>query len=162
MAIGWNTGGAAADPLYTPADAAFWDPQPTTMGEALDQLAAKSLIKRSGLTLAFTNGVTTTLWSYTLAEGEVMSARYTMTGGRLNGVTTERSLGLVDFTASRSVGGSAAVTSGSSNEVGTISGGTISASVSGNDVLVRIVYTQTGTLEYDDTVLLGSKPITQA
>mgnify|MGYP003466905526 FL=1 len=91
-----------------------------------------------------------------------MSARYTMTGGRLNGVTTERSLGLVDFTASRSVGGSAAVTSGSSNEVGTISGGTISASVSGNDVLVRIVYTQTGTLEYDDTVLLGSKPITQA
>lgn len=116
-------------------------------------------IRRTAQSVAFASGVTFTLWSYTLAEGETISGEYKITGWRLNGGTVERSFGYYNFVASRSVGGAAGVTTGTGQEIGTLAGGTISVTTSGNDVLVRMVYTQTGTLTFNDSISLESLSI---
>lgn len=152
---------AATASSFTPAVAGDWSPSPSTAQGALDQLGARVQRRRTGQTAAFTSGVTFTLWSYTLAEGEVMSANYAMTGGSYSAGVTLRTYAYFNFSASRSVGGVAAVSTGSGQEIGSISGGTISITTSGNDVLVRMVYTASGTLTFNDSVLLESIMIPQ-
>lgn len=101
--------------------------------------------------VAFTAGNPVTLWSITLAEGQAVGIRVMLTGGRFNSVgsSTEHSFGRIALGGSRSVGGAAAISVGSgTDEVGTISGGTMTAAAVGNDVQVRVTYSATGTLYY--------------
>lgn len=146
---------------FAPTAAADWDPSPSTIQDALDQLGARAQRRRTGQSIAFTSGATFTLWTYTLAEGEVIGGIYTLTGGTFAGGVTSRSYVNYYFSASRSVGGAAGVTAGSGQEIGTIAGGTVSVTTSGNDVLVRLVFTATGTLTFTDSILFESVMIPQ-
>jgi hypothetical protein len=125
-----------------------WFPVPIEQLAALDQLAARAPLVLED-SAAFTNGNALDLWTYALAEGEVVGVSFKLTGGCETGGVTERSRGRIDFVASRDVGGAAAVTAGAgTDEVGTITGGTISVTAVGNDVVVSVTYTADGTLYY--------------
>lgn len=100
-------------------------------------------------TLEIESGVAATLWTYSLAEGEVLGGRLTLTAGAVvAGPTTQRSRGVIEFCASRSEGGSAAATTVDMVESGTVPSGALSTAVDGNDVLVQITYTANVTLTY--------------
>lgn len=130
-------------------DAADWSPTPTRITDAIDQLATRAplVIEDSA---AFTSGNALDLWTYTLAEGEAVGIQFQLTGATLTGgVTVDRSLGRIAVVGSRDVGGSAAVTVGTNpDEVGTITGGVMSAAAVGNDVVISVTYTANGTLYY--------------
>lgn len=98
--------------------------------------------------VAVESGVAVTIWSTTLAEGEVVGGQLRVTAGSEDSGTTYRSRGWIDFTASRDVGGGAAVTTNDSSEDGTIAGGAISCAADGNDVEIRLTYTVTDTIAY--------------
>lgn len=96
-----------------------------------------------------TSGVPHVLWSYSLAEDEVIGGRLEITGKFTSGGVTSRSRGFIDFAASRSVGGVAAVTNNNSLENGTLAAGTISIDTNGaNLVRVNITYSVNGTVNY--------------
>lgn len=134
---------------YAPAAPVDWDPTPDTWTAALDQLAARAPLVLPETSVTFTSGNPVTVWTYTLAEGEAIGVSFTLLGGTNTAGTIDRSFGSVSFTASRSVGGSAALTVlTAATEVGTVSGGTLDVSAVGNDVVVTITYTTNGTLYY--------------
>lgn len=101
--------------------------------------------------IEFSAGVPAKLWSRTVEEGEVVSVVLVLTGGRLNGATTERSFGRIAAVTSRDVGGSTSAPSVGSgtDEVGTIPSGTMSAATVGEDLEIRVTYAATGTLYYE-------------
>lgn len=116
-------------------------------------------------TVEVTAGVPVVLYTVELAEGDVIGLRARLTGGRYNAGTlaTERSLGKIDVGASRSVGAGALISVGAgTDEVGTISGGTMSAAAVGNTVEIRVTYTASATVDYVLRVELDRLAIAQS
>lgn len=116
-------------------------------------------------TVDVTAGVPAALYTVELDEGDVIGLRVKLTGGRYNAGTlaTERSLGKIDVGASRNVGAGAVISVGAgTDEVGTISGGTMSAAAVGNTVEVRVTYTATTTVSYVLRVELDRIAIAQS
>jgi hypothetical protein len=133
----WCLGGPTRSNLYTPTTA-LNTIYTTTVG-----------------TTAVTSGVGSVFWSYTLSETEVIAGNVRIVGRAIDAGTTYRSHALAEFSASRSTGGSAAITIDSETETGTLSGGAIATSVSGNDVLITLTYTFTGDVDWTITADLG-------
>jgi len=112
---------------------------------------------------AFATGVPLELYRYELDEGESVSIDVRLVGGWLNTLVTERSLGRITAVASRDAGGAAAQTPGTgADEVGTITGGTITSSVDVNDLVFFVTYTADGTLHYKLRVEIDSVAVPQA
>lgn len=133
---------------YAAAEAGDWNPVPTSTTAAIDQLADRTPIKTTS-SYTSTSGVAHVLWSYSLAEDEVIGGRLEITAKFTSGGVTSRSRGFIDFGASRSVGGVAAVTNNNSLENGTLAAGTISIDTDGaNLVRVNITYSVNGTVDY--------------
>lgn len=163
MSLGWNTSGSGGgSSVFVPDTSAHWETQPTTIVEALNNLASRAPRARTNQSISYSSGVTFVLWSYTLAEGEVIGVQYNANGGSVSGGATLRSYTSFYFGASRSVGGAAAVTSGSGQEIGTLAGGTISVAASGNAVQLKMVYTATGTLYFNDYAYFDTKAVPQS
>lgn len=133
----WRLGGPSRSNLYTPTTA-LNTIYTTTVG-----------------TTAVTSGVGSVFWSYTLAEEEVIAGTVRFVGRAIDGGTTYRSRAVAEFSASRSTGGSAAITIDSETETGTLAGGAIATSVSGNDVRIELTYTFTGDFDWTITADLG-------
>ena len=125
---------------FAPTDPATWDPAPTTTSEALNQLGARAPLAGTGS--ATWAGNTQTVWSYTLAEGEVYGGLMTLVTGHLNGATLSRSIADVSFVGSREVGGAAAVTQGTAaeNGSGSLASGSVVATAVGNTIAVRLTF----------------------
>jgi hypothetical protein len=132
---------------YASAVNTDWAPDPTSQAAALDQLAARAPLPASGSTVVV-SATPFTIWSYTLAEGEVIGGTVRVIAGADDGGTTLRSVVLVTFTGSRSVGGSAALTIVSETEDGSIPLGTVATSASGNDIIISLEYTFSGTVDW--------------
>lgn len=83
-----------------------------------------------------------TVWSYTLAEGEVYGGSMTIVTRHLTGSTLSRSIADVSFVGSREVGGAAAVTQGTATENGSgaLASGTVTATAVGNTIAVRLTF----------------------
>lgn len=111
--------------------------------------------------VAIASGVPTTVWSYTLAEGEVIGGELKVTGGIVALGVTKRTRGTIDFGASRSVGGVAEVSDNGPLENGSMVGGTIAIVASGNDAQVQVTFTETGTFTYAVRLELDSVAIPQ-
>jgi hypothetical protein len=81
-----------------------------------------------------------TVWSYTLAEGEVYGGILTIVTRHLSGSTLSRSIADVSFVGSREVGGAAAVTQGTAQEngSGSLASGAVTATAVGNTIAVRL------------------------
>lgn len=151
---------APDDDAFTPAVAGDWSSAPTRISDALDQLATRSPVVASG-SAAITSGNPLTLWTYSLAEGEVIGGRLEITAGLVDAGATQRSRGFIDFGASRSVGGSAAVTNNDSAESGNVPSGVMSIAADGNDALVQVAYMTTGTVYYTIRVECDSLDVPQ-
>jgi hypothetical protein len=123
---------------YTPGTAADWNPAPTLVSGALDQLAERSPFTGEGSATWAANAQT--VWSYELDEGEVYGGSMTIVTGYLNGSTLSRSIADVSFVGSREVGGAAAVTQGTATENGSgaLASGTVTATAVGNTIAVRL------------------------
>jgi hypothetical protein len=133
---------------YTPASASDWNPTPARFSPALDQLASRT---PSEVTDSYTStsGVPEIVWSYTLAEDEVVGGVLWVTAKHTDGGVTYRSRGFVDFGASRSVGGTAATTVNTNPENGTIAAGSLTVDTDGaNTVRVNVTYSVNGTVDY--------------
>jgi hypothetical protein len=137
-----------------------------TVEDSLNSLAAGlealgiSFVEDAG---AFASGVPLEIYRYTLDEGESVSIDVRLTAGWLNTLVTERSLGRITAVASRDAGGAAAQTPGTgADEVGTITGGTITSGVDGNDLVFFVTYSDDGDLLYKLRIEIDSVAVPQA
>ncbi len=134
---------------FDPANPEDWNPLPASMPAALNQLAARSPVIASD-SVEIVSGVPTTLWSYTLAEGEVIGGLFKLTGGLVDAGVTKRTRGSLDFGASRSVGGVAEISDNTAPPVesGTIADGELEIVAVGNDVEIQVTFSATALLTY--------------
>lgn len=156
------TGSEFADALLTPANSiGIWsyDDADTDYHTRLNLYTPATAFNRINTTTtgttAVTSGVGSVFWSYTLAEEEIIAGTVRIVGRAIDGGTTYRSKAIADFSASRSTGGGAAVTVDNETETGTLAGGAIVTSASGNDVEIELTYTFTGDVDWTITVDLG-------
>jgi len=133
----------------------LWRGGPTRSNLYTPTTALNTIYTTTVGTTAVTSGVGSVFWSYALAEQEVIAGTVRIVGRAIDGGTTYRSRAVADFSASRSTGGSAAITIDSETETGTLAGGTIATSVSGNDVEIELTYTFTGDVDWTITADLG-------
>ena len=132
-----------------------WRGGPTRSNLYTPTTALNTIYTTTVGTTAVTSGVGSVFWTYTLSETEVIAGKVRIVGRAIDAGTTYRSLALAEFSASRSAGGSAAITIDSETETGTLSGGSIATTVSGNDVRITLTYTFSGDVNWTITADLG-------
>jgi hypothetical protein len=133
----------------------LWRGGPTRMNLYTPTTALNTIYTTTVGTTAVTSGVGSVFWSFSLSETEVIAGKVRVVGRAIDAGTTYRSLAVAEFSASRSTGGSAAITIDIETETGTLSGGAIATSVSGNDVRITLTYTFTGDVDWTITADLG-------
>ena len=133
----------------------LWRGGPTRSNLYTPTTALNTIYTTTIGTTAVTSGVGSVFWSYTLAEEEAIAGTVRIVGRAIDGGTTYRSRAMAEFSASRSTGGSAAITIDSETETGTLAGGAIATSVSGNDVEIELTFTFTGDVVWTITTDIG-------
>jgi len=152
-------GNAVAEQIFVPGVEAnmlltanhaidLWRGGPTRMNLYTPKTAPNTIYATTTGTTEVTTGVDFVQWSYTLAEEETIGGSVRFVGRAIDGGVTKRTIAEAKFVASRSTGGSAAVTVMTEDEVGTIGTGTITTGVSGNAVRITLNYTLTCDIDW--------------
>lgn len=120
-------------------------------------IAARVLTGQGSATWA---GNAQTVWSYTLSEGEVFGGSMHIVTGHNNAGTLGRSIADISFAGGRDVGGGAAVTQGTATEngAGSLASGSVVATASGNDIIVRLTFPNLNGTAYFDWSLIPLSP----